>query len=483
LYYTVNPRDQSLQACSELGRLVATLEGVRLNIERLGASLLDCSLKDSTQTHYQGIQQVPAGDALTVSPSGVRGRVRIPFDVRPQRTTSKRDLGEELRRHLLAAVARAIGDAQVVGVSVSGGIDSSGLLALAATVARSSSRRVLAFSIPVVPFRARDDRPHLRAVCEALGIEPVFLKPMDCRDALLKTFVLDLAPATWPSATLQVSISRLARERGAERILTGIGGDIVFGGDDSLFANRVRQGHALSALRLLARLKGSGLAAYGRIVELLIKPLLRGLAPRAMAESWAQPRCPEWAGRRLRRVLDAGVLGSADQIERNHRPRDRSYLASLAASAIFEASSESRSQAEVAAECTMFDPYLDDDLVRFLSSLEPEALFHNGWERGLYREALRGLIPDSVAWRPNKGGIIPAVYEVVMTSGGFAALEPLVQARGLADLGLVEPRAFRKRFDLLTRAPLRGDLWSEVWPVLAGEAFVQSQHGQRPDGC
>ena len=141
---------------------------------------------------------------------------------------------------------------------------------------------------------------------------------------------------------------------------------------------------------------------------------------------------------------------------------------------------ESRGQIEFAGGCTHLEPFLDDDLVEFLASLRPELLFHGGWVRGLFRHAMRGVVPDDVRMRQDKADFEPAFLELVQAAGGFKIFEPLLTMTGLADHGLVEPRAVRQRFDALVETPLDGRLWVELWPLLSAEAFVRASSGGSP---
>src|SRR5690349_4071431 len=74
-------------------------------------------------------------------------------------------------------------------------------------------------------------------------------------------------------------------------------------------------------------------------------------------------------------------------------------------------------------------PYLDPELVDFVRRIPPERMFHNGWSRGLYREAFRGLMPERVRQRRTKSGVAEAVREGVRGAGGICAFEDLLTLR------------------------------------------------------
>jgi hypothetical protein len=64
---------------------------------------------------------------------------------------------------------------------------------------------------------------------------------------------------------------------------------------------------------------------------------------------------------------------------------------------------EGMAQIELASGCMHVYPYMDDEFVEFLASIPPEVFFHDGWVRGLFRHAMRGVIPEGVRTRRDKG--------------------------------------------------------------------------------
>ncbi|HEY8088319.1 MAG TPA: asparagine synthase-related protein, partial [Polyangiaceae bacterium] len=186
-----------------------------------------------------------------------------------------------------------------------------------------------------------------------------------------------------------------------------------------------------------------------------------------------------WAGPRLRRYLDD--VGSS-------LPEPRPGLASTPAER-FEAMARSpylfqsclgRAQEEALSGCTRRDPFFDEEFLRAVARLPPLALMHRDFRRGLLREAMRDLVPDEVRWRETKSVMEPVLGQMIEGAGGFRVLEPLADARMLADLGIAEPRAFRRAFEALARDPDHGP-WVTMWPALATEAFLRrSEKRPRP---
>jgi asparagine synthase (glutamine-hydrolysing) len=456
--------------------MVPVLGDIRIDTERLAASLVRASPGDHARTHYREIRRVPSASVLRVRRDGVAVGEDTPFAVRPDRDAPVDALAAELRDRMVAAVERAIHRAAHVGVLVSGGVDSSALLAIAVAIARRAGKRVTAFNLHFAD--EGDDRPHLQSVCSMLGVVPVHVPPRECGSALPDALVIDRVLAGWVSAPSDVGIARVASRHGVDVLLTGIGGDEIFGGDTRIFAQAARDGRLLEALRAAATLKAWGESTTAsRIRSLVARPLLRGLVPRPLLRrlraARRRRRAPVWAGRGLERLFADGALEFGNAVDVDERPTERSWLAAVARSGLYMYVSEARAQLEIAGGCPRADPFLDDDVVEFLASLRPELLFHGGWTRGLLRHAMRGLVPETIRLRADKGHFERAFLEVVEAAGGFGVLAPLVSMTGLGDLGLVDPPRFRERFDELARNPANGFLWTELWPVLAAEAFVR----------
>ncbi len=259
-------------------------------------------------------------------------------------------------------------------------------------------------------------------------------------------------------------------------MLTGVGGDDVFDGDYRLFADAFRHGRWLSAMHGAITLKAYGTSTtLDRLRNLVLRPVLQAMVPRTWLTATSSLRRPlpfPWAGRRLRELIGEGLLRE-DGPHARERPSERSWLCDAMRSPRYALWKESRAQIEITGGCTRAEPYFDDDLVEFLASLRPDILFHGGWVRGLFRHSVRGMIPDDVRTRRDKGRYETAFVELLQAAGGFKALRPLLTMVGLGDYGVVEPSAMRRRFADLEANPLDGRLWMELWPVLAAEAFVR----------
>jgi asparagine synthetase B (glutamine-hydrolysing) len=464
LYYA-RDRDNCVIACSRLAPLVRLL-GKRSDLDEAGIAEQLLCMPGGPATVYAGVRRLCAAELLTLGPRG-ETRNRLPdrrFEA-PRRYDPD-ELSDELLHLISLAVRRAVGSARRIAVSV-GGLDSSGLLAVAHAQARGASQSELAAL--TLQFSDPDsDDPYVRDVCNALGIEPARLRPSECARYLLDPVAIDAAPITLPMAAWTLEMGHWARERGIEVFLGGEGGDQLFDGDMTLFASQLLAGHSLRALQNAARLRGLPYlrSSKQRIVSLVVRPAVKHAFPRltSLVRRWrtvrgaALARYP-WAGPALRRALkahwpirhvDADPISGGDTMNRRQLEQSCSLYSG----------------------CRWAQPYLDDDIAAFVSHLPKELLFHGGYRRGLFRHAFRHLLPDSVRLRESKSGFGAALAETFNAAGGMKLLDPYISMPILSDLGFVEPQSFRKSVTDLAAHPNDPARWMQIWPAVAMEAFL-----------
>ena len=383
----------------------------------------------------------------------------------------------ETRSALEHAVERAFAGVKRVAVLTGGGLDSSALLALAVSAARRSGGS--AFGVALDFGGEGDDRPHLAALEAHLGCEILRVRPEEAahRFALVHEGV-DATPLTWPGGAMEIELMARARAHGAERALTGAGADDLFDGEPRALADVARGGELRRATAAARRLRGFG-RPRSPIVSWLARPLLARLAPRSL-RAWrarhAPLRAQPWLTPLARRFMEEW---RDHQIERTYAHDDsaRARLTARLTAPHLEHLAWLRHQEEVGSGLERLDPYLDPALVAAITRIPRALLLHGDVRRGLFREALGELLPESLRRRLDKASFEPAFARFVEGAGGFEPLRSLASVAQLGALGLVEPRAFRKAFDafVATASESTCNGWGTVWPVLAVEAFLATR--------
>jgi asparagine synthase (glutamine-hydrolysing) len=439
-----------------------------LDPDRLAAMTVGAIGPDPRATLYRGVRRLLPCETRAFMADGERSWFDLPT-VPAQVAPDPRAHVRAMREALTASVARSLRGYRAVGVSAGGGLDSGGLLALVAEHAAKTG--TLRFTGVTVEFAGPgDDRPHLAALLSALHASTLRVRPGTVGPLGYDLFVADGAPYTWPTSPLDVVAGRLAKAWGAEAILTGMGGDQILDGDDMSFARRARGGDLRAIVEATRLQVPYASTRRRRLARFIVKPLLRNAIPlrlleRRRARMLASSAQGHWAGPRLRSQLTESLNVPP--------PLSEDWLTGYATCHHTMEIADGRQQTETAWGIPQINPYLDRDFIDLVASFPPEELFLGGMTRGMFREAMTGLLPDSMRLRRDKAGFEPMVDGTFLDFGGVDGFRPLLTMEATADLGIVDPVAFRACFDRIVRGERTPTGWLDVWPALTVEAFLR----------
>lgn len=371
------------------------------------------------RTLFSHVFNLRPGHSLTVdlSADGVEN-TRIAcwwrFTLEPDpawETRPEEELVEELRALILQAVERRLISDVPLGVFLSGGIDSSTVLA--AMCRLRDPTRVRAFTVGFTE-PSFDESPHAAAVAARCGVEH-HLERLDMeRAAALIPRLLDRVGEPLGDASLLPTwlLSRFTR-RNVTVALSGDAGDELLAGYDPFLAlrpaliySRFVPGWLHDAGRWLAEKLPPGDANMS--LDFKIKRTLRGLSqPRNFwLPAWMGPLGAEDMGDLFARPLspealyaDVANFDGRDPVEETLLAFTRNYLADDILTKVDRAamleSLESRAV------------FLDNDFVDFCRRLPQCWKLRGKTRKYLLRRAVFGWLPKEILERPKKGFGIP----------------------------------------------------------------------------
>ncbi len=357
-------------------------------------------------TVFEGVRKLPAGHFLLWSP----GRdVHVSrYWTPPMPDPSLRDEGElveELRRRLESAVVSHLESEVPLGAFLSGGTDSSAVVAL---MCRHASGRVKTFSIGFAEA-AYDESPAARAVATQLGTEHTELRVLPDVEQILESIaVMFDEPFADSSAIPTCLVAQLAR--GAVTVaLSGDGGDELFGGY-TRYGDALRRGHGgglrrpqlLGALGLMLphafpgrnRLVDLGRSRLGRYAASVVQPLR--VDEGGVASAW-HPLGRRTVDEQLHRFV------SQEEAEDFAALMMRLDLETYLPGDIL--TKVDRTSMAVSLEARV--PLLDCDLVDFALRIPGDLRVTAAESKRLFRRALRGIVPDFVLSAPKRGFAVP----------------------------------------------------------------------------
>lgn len=403
LYYW--ERDGGIAFASELGSLRA-LGRFRAEVDpNAVAAYLRLGYVPDPMCIYRGVRKLPPAHVLVWEADGGPAKVeRYWSPIRPEADLDERGAVAELRRLLADAVGSHLESEVPLGAFLSGGVDSS---AVVAEMARQGGRRVRTFSIGF-DVDAYNEAPHAAEVARALGTEHTELIVRPDADALVERVVLGFdEPFADSSALPTYLVSELAR-RHVTVALSGDGGDELFGGYTryaEILTRRELPRWTRSALAPFARALPH--AAYGRnrlldlsrtreqryatTVALPLDPTEGGVGRRDL------PGVEEAIDAPLRSLF--GTTRSRDLVTQLTLVDMGSYLPGDILTKVDRMSMAVSLEARV--------PLLDHPLVEFAVSLPSHLKLRDGTGKWIFRRAVEGLVPPSVLTKPKQGFAVP----------------------------------------------------------------------------
>jgi asparagine synthase (glutamine-hydrolysing) len=465
--------DDAVVACSSLLPLASLLRGrLTLNLDHLAALFSGAIWAAKHPLPFENVHGTRANAVVRLELSS-RPRTCVgALPGEPAMAERLPALVARVRAEFREAVQRSCGMAKRVGVLVSGGVDSSFLLACAVLNERERGGPAV---VPITMDYGGigDDRPYFQALSDSLGVDAVRVRVSEGTSYAGQERVVDASAHSAAPASIMFAVADRAREAGVEVLLSG-------GSSEDLFCEDVGAFHdffvhdPFAAIVCLARFRGIYESRWQSVRRLAVVPLARALLPgrllelRRRAGERAELGFP-WAGPRLRALI------------RSRRPPayspavgPRARLAELAGSELLVANKDHAARWEIATGMPTVHPYLDDDFVCLLGRIPSAALFAGNRERGLLRESMADIVPDRVRYRMDKSRPFEGFREAFTDMGGLDAVRELLSMRELGDLSLVDPEGFRRDFEAFAAAPENDvDGWWRLWGAIAAEAFVR----------
>lgn len=367
---------------------------------------------------YRGVFKLPAGECLRLDLGSMSYQLRPywRFDLQPDAGLLARpeeDLAEELRDLVFQAVARRrIGDVPV-GAFLSGGLDSSAVVAAACRGGANLTAFTIGFREP-----SYDETPFARRVADHLGIEHRIqtLSIDDARAEIVPTLSSLDEPFSDASILPTGMLSAFVREH-ATVALTGDGGDELFAGYDPFKALGPAAAYARLVPRHLHKLLRAGvglLPKSGRNMSLdfKLRRTLQGLSvPEPFwAPVWMAPVDPiEMDG-----LLDdpaplEDTYSEALDVWESGRHQDRVARLSAFFTRLYLQDDilMKSDRASMRHGLETRSVFLDNDLADFARRLPSSLKYRRGVTKYLLKKAMEQVLPRDIVHRRKKGFGIP----------------------------------------------------------------------------
>jgi asparagine synthase (glutamine-hydrolysing) len=469
LYYT--ERNGELLFSSELKPILQQRQVPRAVDWGAANHLFTFLATPSNQSIVEGIAKLEPARVAVASSASPELRITKYWDVQfqPNEKATEGELVEQLREMLTESVTLHQVSDVPVGAFLSGGLDSSAVVAM---MAKPAAGRLKTFSIGFSES-GFDELPYARQVAAQFGTDhyDLVLKPDVVKIVEDLTWYLD-EPFGDTSAIPTYMVSKLASEQ-VKVVLSGDGGDELFAGYDKyVVEGRERQRDRIP--RPLRR-------AAGAVGSLMPEGMTGRNFLRHLALDGAE------------RYIDASTMFRADQMRQlfhadvyrrmaQHDPRAESLAMMSHGGDDWLAAVQYRDlhtylpldiltkvdRMTMAHSLEARPPLLDHKLAEFAATIPARYRLQGTTTKYLFKQAMRGILPDSIIDRQKHGFAVPLANWFRGDLATFA--RDVLLSDASRQRGYLNTRYVERLLELNARGR---DLDLQLWTTLSFELWCQ----------
>ncbi|GAA2066908.1 asparagine synthase (glutamine-hydrolyzing) [Catenulispora yoronensis] len=357
--------------------------------------------EDSDRTFFAGIEKVRPGELVVVHDGTVERRMftslREDLLADGPRSPFTKDTTKEFKERLTEAIRMRLVGEVPVGTALSGGLDSSTVVAVISKLMKQHAQDVESVGATqnsfsaVFPGSVNDEERYVDAViAKAEG-------PVNCHKVKPNPdeFLEDLADFVRTQEEPTISTGPYAQYKVMQEatqhvtvLLDGQGADEMMAGYLPYYFVYLRQLRKEKQYTKLMREVVSSTDVLSRYGKQVVRGKLGLDKPVDIRQMLDKGFAKQHKGETFSPVPDDLRARLVEDIFANSLPSLLRY--------------EDRNTMRFSLEGRV--PFLDITLLRYLFTLEPEAIIKQGWNKKILRDSVRGLLPDTIVDRRNKIG-------------------------------------------------------------------------------
>lgn len=391
------------------------------------ADSLSTIKSDKDKTFYNEVYRLPPAHYLVLSKT--KKVIKKYWDLSPQKTITfknEKEYSEAFNEKLFTAVKNRLRSHYPVGAELSGGLDSSTIVSIAAKQLHYSTLNTFSHALPEnlnandYPFS--DERKYIDQIIEYCGIQNhhyITNRDKGILHAMNKSLSLQDAPTQQNFHLFSDTLYKEAGQQGVRTLLSGFGGDELvtsrLPGYLQDLAGNSKWGKYLK--ELIYHKKNYGSPVFKPFTSSIVKkygpfmvPLFKAFSSKKEGHLTTKFNSlainPEFIEKMniKEHFFDSYNFPERDDIrERQYDRITHNHI------------SQRLEYSYIAAHAHKIDyryPFFDKELMEFYLALPVHCKVHKGWTRFLVRKATEGIMPDEVRWRWDKSNVpIPLIYQ------------------------------------------------------------------------
>ncbi len=357
--------------------------------------LVDGRLDFTEETFFHGIYSLLPGHYATAKLDGSFEKFRYWEMPKVCETVNDGDMveaTERVRRLFIDAVRIRLRSDVPVGTCLSGGLDSSAIVSIVTELKeedkKSVGKRLQGFSV-IFPGESEDESHFVNIEVQATGAESHVVSPtaLDLWRDLTELVRTQEEPVGGPSQYAGWRVMQLAKTHHVPVLLNGQGADEIFAGYSEYLGFYMKD--LFRRRKIMAAFKETFLSLdlTARMFPLLFRynRKIRRIIGHCLNPVFSAKFAKDRGKRRVDLSLSLAQLLRSD-VTRYVLPSLLRY--------------EDRNSMHFSIEVRL--PFLDPRLVEYAASLPMNVKIRDGWTKRIFREAMRGILPEEIRSRRGK---------------------------------------------------------------------------------
>ena len=374
---------------------------------------------EKDKTFYNEVLRLPPAHQMEITPSGTR--LKKYWELNPDfelKLSSEEAYVDAFKEKLQEAVECRLRSKYPIGAELSGGVDSSAIVGVAA---KKCEINAFSHAIPEWAkdkhFPYDDETPHSSKVMEFLGVGNHFFitsEKASMLELLRKGVQLHEGVMQGTLSEIFDPLYRQAEEQNCRTLLSGYGGDEMVTSPGPGYLQELASGFRYLKLLKELRAKNKG-KDFIKVIKQFGKNTLLGLSQHLKPKY----QTPDWAHHVYHALaIDQGLFKDKNLKKRFYNrkklpaagsTRKRQYLRIN-----YDYVPQRLEYCAIKAQTHKMEyryPLLDKRLIEFYLSLPSHMKVKNGYGRYIMRKAMEGILPPEIQWRTDKRGtVVPSVF-------------------------------------------------------------------------
>ncbi len=373
--------------------------------------------EDPAETFFAGIQSLPPAHYLTLT-SDLEYVIKKYWDIRSSNSGTGLTTGsakEKFRELFYTSVKKRLRSDVSVGSCLSGGLDSSIVVAVIDDLNKERSIRQSTFSA-IFPGYIKDEKAYIDVLLGQLKLEPHYTSPSakTLLDDIDQCFYHQEEPFGSASILTQYEVMKLAKQHGVTVLLDGQGADELLAGYHSFYSVFFKELRSKDR----GQYRDEKKAYKEKYKDSVINPLPeKNIRYYAGQLGWIEKDRLKKMYEKFMQVVNPYFNNDFFQHfrkEQFHSPIVPNDLKEALSNSLQHGLPEllrfaDRNSMSQGREIRL--PFLSHELASFLYTLPSTFKIHDGWTKYIERTSFEHLLPASITWRKDKIGYEPPQQE------------------------------------------------------------------------